>query len=302
MLEYFEIEIDSSLHDDVGATATHRFHQALLEELRRPKCPLYVRLGKTTIQAFLLDFRKFRNNHKCGNFSTETDRQQALSRLDFQSRWPELACALCDVVKAIKMEAARRSNGTTAWGHIRTFEFSQFLRRDWYRAALSGEVKDTEPTRKLAKIQDREQMLHSFVKRPMTSLRIIESHSRLTAELKETKAHCEAQVNKNSKLRLQIARLEAEDKLLTKRVAESTSYCLWSNLGLENNLRLDKRPWYTRNYQWLNDLSVTLGERMQMVQELVYNCKQRSESIIKAFREKFGLLMIKILNKNDERE
>ena len=182
MLRYFDIEIKRD-----GDMFGHRFHQALLEELKRPQCPLHELLGKPLIQRFLHKFKGLRNYCKTEYRENSADSESTLSEMvkdvDFPLWEPLIKRALCSIVKCIKIEAAQRLRGETSWAKIRAYEFSLALRRE----DSTGGAKLCRESNNIGGIQEEIESLQTFAECPIGVLSLKKRLVQDLARAKEDK-------------------------------------------------------------------------------------------------------------------
>ena len=147
MLSYFDLKIDSTplvvttWVEWEQEPAIHRFHAALLDELKNPGGPLLEALGKPPIFTFMCEYKNFRNRNNISLIPPDAIARK-LKTLNFAARYPEVESALSDVLQCIKSEAGERHQRMSSWGRIRVYEFSLNLR---LQTALTRSSKRLEP-------------------------------------------------------------------------------------------------------------------------------------------------------------
>lgn len=321
ILRYFDIEIDPSLPRWSDADANHQFHEALLQELFKRDSPLYGTLGKDSNLEFLRDFKKLRNHHKAGKLYSHST-QSAISKLDFQSRWHNLASTLCAVVKAIKMEAVQRSNRKTAWRCIRAYEFRIQLRLSLLNSADDEEGRNTKIVQRREALQVQAEMLCSFAEDPRTSLQILKTHKHQLTDWERRDKIYEARasiITKMTKEKVEAMKvLEEKENILTMlqekydalmkanedkfKVSKQQTEERLEQARENSHLRLEVARLEARvtmlvkasnawTYLIPQLLSRALREPMQMICDQVGSCKRGIWSTTKTIHEEDGLSM-----------
>ena len=162
----FNIAIDKSCNgfESIFNDSTHRYHQAILDELSNDKsCPFFSSLGSGPVYRFLSLAKSIRNKHRdpCGEYGAYL-LHQGLQKLDFNKNLQLLGRALNECLQCLKIQASRRERRQTACDYLRFQEYSIILGR---RSAEENLISQQKASGKSPKDDADEQTVQENVRR-----------------------------------------------------------------------------------------------------------------------------------------